>query len=82
MKSPIAYIGGKSRVANKIIAMMPPHKTYVELFAGAAWVFSFFGAAGYLGLQNVDKLPVSPLFVLSPDRVTLRIECSGVACEF
>jgi DNA adenine methylase len=39
MDSPLIYIGGKSRLSEKIIAAMPAHKTYVEVFAGAAWVF-------------------------------------------
>ncbi len=39
MKSPLAYIGGKSRLAKTIIPMVPAHRTYCEVFAGAAWVF-------------------------------------------
>lgn len=39
MRGPLSYIGGKTRLAGKIIAMMPPHKTYVEAFAGGAQVF-------------------------------------------
>ncbi len=38
-KSPLAYIGGKSRLAKQIIPMIPAHRTYCEVFAGAAWVF-------------------------------------------
>ncbi len=39
MIGPLAYIGGKNRIAKTIIAMFPPHKTYVEGFAGGAQVF-------------------------------------------
>ncbi len=39
MKSPIKYIGGKSRLAKTIIDLIPEHRTYCEAFAGAAWVF-------------------------------------------
>ncbi|MCG8643358.1 MAG: DNA adenine methylase [Desulfobacterales bacterium] len=39
MKSPLAYIGGKSRLAKQIISQIPDHRTYVEAFSGAAWVF-------------------------------------------
>jgi DNA adenine methylase len=39
MDSPLSYVGGKSRVSKIIIDAMPAHKTYVEVFAGAAWVF-------------------------------------------
>ncbi len=38
MNSPIAYIGGKSKLSDTIIKMIPPHKAYCEVFAGAAWV--------------------------------------------
>lgn len=37
-KSPLAWLGGKSRLAERIIALIPPHTTYCEVFAGAAWV--------------------------------------------
>jgi len=37
-KSPLAWLGGKSRLADRIIEAMPPHQTYCEVFAGAAWV--------------------------------------------
>lgn len=39
MKSPFAYIGGKSRLAKTIIPLIPQHKTYCEAFSGAAWIF-------------------------------------------
>jgi DNA adenine methylase len=38
MKGPVAYIGGKNRIANQIIALFPEHKTYIEVFAGGAQV--------------------------------------------
>jgi DNA adenine methylase len=39
MIGPLAYIGGKRRLAAQIIALLPPHVTYVEPFAGGAQVF-------------------------------------------
>lgn len=36
--SPIAWLGGKSRLADKIIARLPAHQNYCEPFAGGAWV--------------------------------------------
>ena len=36
MKSPLCYVGGKSQLAPKIVSAIPAHKTYVEVFAGAA----------------------------------------------
>jgi DNA adenine methylase len=38
MVGPLPYIGGKNRLATKIIALLPEHTTYVEPFAGGAQV--------------------------------------------
>lgn len=35
MKPPFTYFGGKTRIAGQIAAMLPPHKHYVEPFAGS-----------------------------------------------
>lgn len=37
-KSPLAWVGGKSKLTGTIIPLIPAHKCYVEVFAGAAWV--------------------------------------------
>lgn len=39
LKAPFAWIGGKSKLAQSIIALMPEHKTYIEVFGGALSVF-------------------------------------------
>ena len=38
MVGPLPYIGGKHRLAKKIIELFPKHTTYVEPFAGGAQV--------------------------------------------
>lgn len=38
MKSPISWVGGKFKLANDIISLIPEHKRYVEVFGGAGWV--------------------------------------------
>ncbi|GAB0173744.1 DNA adenine methylase [Helicobacter trogontum] len=35
LKAPFAWVGGKSKLAKDIVALMPPHKCYVEVFGGA-----------------------------------------------
>lgn len=37
-KSPLAWVGGKSKLTSTIIPLIPEHQCYVEVFAGAAWV--------------------------------------------
>lgn len=38
VNSPIKWVGGKSRLRGKIIALLPEHTCYVEIFGGAGWV--------------------------------------------
>jgi DNA adenine methylase len=38
MRGPLGYIGGKTRVAHRLIAFFPPHRTYVEPFVGGGAV--------------------------------------------
>ena len=39
MRGPLSYIGGKTRLAQRIIERIPEHLAYVEPFAGGAQVF-------------------------------------------
>lgn len=39
MVGPLAYLGGKNRIAKKIIALIPEHTCYIEPFCGGAQVF-------------------------------------------
>jgi DNA adenine methylase len=55
MNSPLAYIGGKSKLANTIIDMMPEHKAYCEVFAGAAWVFFKKPMSKYEVINDLDS---------------------------
>ena len=55
MNSPLAYIGGKSKLAKTIIEMMPKHKAYCEVFAGAAWVFFKKEPAKYEVINDLDS---------------------------
>lgn len=39
MRGPLPYIGGKHAVAKQIVALLPKHRCYSEIFAGGAQVF-------------------------------------------
>lgn len=34
LKAPFGWVGGKSKLAKDIVALMPPHRRYIEVFAG------------------------------------------------
>lgn len=38
LRSPLRWVGGKSRLRAEILKRFPPHTCYVELFCGAGWV--------------------------------------------
>ncbi|MCP4747287.1 MAG: DNA adenine methylase [Desulfobacteraceae bacterium] len=54
MNSPLSYIGGKSKLANTIIGMAPEHKSYCEVFSGAAWVFFKKEPSRYEFINDLD----------------------------
>lgn len=39
LSSPFPWVGGKRLLRDEIIAKIPTHNTYVEAFAGGAWVY-------------------------------------------
>ncbi len=55
MKSPLAYVGGKSKLSKRIIEMIPQHKTYCEVFAGGGWVFFRKPSSKYEVLNDLDS---------------------------
>lgn len=55
MNSPLAYIGGKSLLAKDIICQIPQHKTYIEVFGGAAWVFFRKEQTKYEIINDLDS---------------------------
>ncbi|MGE4297514.1 MAG: DNA adenine methylase [Desulfovibrionaceae bacterium] len=55
MKSPLVWQGGKSRLAKRILGILPPHEQYCEAFAGAAWVFFAKEPAKFEVLNDVNS---------------------------
>jgi len=53
--SPLAYIGGKSKLSETIINMIPDHKTYCEVFAGGAWVFFRKEPTRFEAINDLDS---------------------------
>jgi DNA adenine methylase len=53
--SPLAYIGGKSKLSKTIIEMIPDHKMYCEAFAGAAWVFFRKEPSHFESINDLDS---------------------------
>lgn len=55
MKTPITYYGGKQRLADVIISMMPPHKIYCEPFFGGGAVFFAKGPSDVEVINDHDE---------------------------
>jgi DNA adenine methylase len=54
MTGPLSYIGGKNRLAKKIISLLPDHIAYVEPFAGGAQVFFYKPPSNVEVLNDLD----------------------------
>lgn len=54
MRTPLTYYGGKQRLAAQIVALMPPHRSYLEPFAGGAAVLFHKPRAERETLNDLD----------------------------
>ena len=54
VNSPISYFGGKSRLAKRIVPMIPKHVCYCEPFCGAAWILFKKTASQHEIINDLD----------------------------
>jgi DNA adenine methylase len=54
MIGPLPYIGGKNRLASKVIALFPEHITYIEPFSGGAQVLFHKTPSNVEALNDLD----------------------------
>jgi DNA adenine methylase len=55
MIGPLSYIGGKNRLASRLVQLFPEHQTYVEPFCGGAQVFFRKGLAPAEILNDLNE---------------------------
>jgi DNA adenine methylase len=55
MVGPLSYLGGKNRVAQKIISLIPEHNCYIEPFCGGAQVFFHKQPSNVEILNDLDE---------------------------
>jgi DNA adenine methylase len=55
MVGPLSYLGGKNRVAKKIISLIPEHNCYIEPFCGGAQVFFHKEPSNVEVLNDLDE---------------------------
>lgn len=55
LKSPLKWYGGKTRMVNKLLPLIPKHKAYVEVFAGSAAVFFAKGVSPLEVINDLDS---------------------------
>ncbi|MCF8719199.1 DNA adenine methylase [Nitrospina gracilis] len=80
MKSFISWVGGKSRLAASIVELFPPHRTYVEVFGGAAWVlFRKDASTSKVEVYNDIHGELVNLFRVVKHRPSALVECFRMA---
>lgn len=77
MIGPLAYIGGKRRIAPQIVSLVPAHDIYVEPFAGGAQVFFHKEPSRSEVLNDLDREVVNFFRILQRHSVELirTLEC-------
>ena len=75
VKPLVPYHGGKGRIASWIVGLIPPHRIYVEPFAGSAAVLLAKPVATHEILNDLDSNAVTFYRVLREQREDLELAC-------
>ncbi|AXV09853.1 Methyltransferase (plasmid) [Euzebya pacifica] len=76
MKPPFAYFGGKSRLADRIVALLPPHRVYLEPYLGSGAVLFAKGPAPVEIVNDLDDAIVTFFRVLRDRPDELETACA------
>lgn len=76
MKPPVPYYGGKQRIADDIVAVLPPHEHYVEPFAGSLSVLFAKPPSPLETVNDIDKELMTFWRVLRERRPELAEVCA------
>ncbi len=74
LKTPISYYGGKQKLADKIISLIPQHLLYCEPFIGGAAVFFAKQPSNMEVLNDVNKELINFYRIVQNDFVALEKE--------
>jgi len=74
--SPLKWFGGKSWLWEKMCSMIPPHHTYIEGFAGAAWFMLNKPPSQYEIVNDINKTLINMWMQLRDHPKELAEACS------
>lgn len=72
VKSPLRWVGSKSRIADWIVSLMPKHGIYVEPFFGSGWVFFKKPKVKVEVINDIDDRVYALFKVLSDEELFQR----------
>lgn len=75
MRTPLIWFGGKSKIADDIIRLMPSHKVYVEPFGGGASILAAKTPSPFEVYNDIDGDVVNFLMVLREQPEVLEDAC-------
>lgn len=79
IKPPFAWVGGKSKVAKKIVELMPQHSSYIEVFGGSLAVLYAKQRLGYKYTEvindfNADLINLHTIIQTRPQSLQIELQ--------